>query len=116
MVASTREIDGKTSEQRRDYLCSITKVASIAETIRRHGSIENQQHWILDVPFPEDAHRGRKDHSAANLELIRRTALNLLQQDNSSDKRSIRRRKRRAFSNLAYRETLLFGQSVTENS
>ncbi len=59
---------------------SITKVASIAETIRRHGSIENQQHWILDVQFPEDAHRGRKDHSAANLGLIRRTALNLLQQ------------------------------------
>lgn len=116
MVESTREIDGKTSEQRRYYLCSITKVASIAETIRRHWSIENQQHWILDVQFREDAHRGRKDHSAANLGLIRRTALNLLQQDNSSDKRSIRRRKMRAFSNLAYRETLLFGQPVTENS
>jgi predicted transposase YbfD/YdcC len=43
-----------------------------------------QQHWILDVQFGEDAHRTRKDHSAANLGLIRRAALNLLQQDTSN--------------------------------
>jgi hypothetical protein len=74
--------------------------------IRHHWAIENQQHWILDVQFGEDAHRTRKDHSAANLGMIRRAALNLLQQD-TSNKWSIRRRKMRANFDLPYRESIL---------
>lgn len=107
LVESIRETGDKLSRERRYYLCSMTEVQRIAHTIRQHWTIENQQHWILDVQFGEDAHRTRKNHSAANLALIRRTALNLLQAD-STDKRSIRRRKRRALGNLAYRESLLF--------
>jgi len=107
MVEPTREIGSKVSCERRYYLCSITDVTRIALTIRHHWAIENQQHWILDVQFGEDAHRTRKDHSAANLGLIRRTALNLLQQD-TSNKWSIRRRKMRTLSDLPYRESLLF--------
>ena len=107
MVESSREIGGKLSCERRYYLCSITDVTRIAQTIRRHWAIENQQHWILDVQFGEDAHRARKNHSAANLGLIRRTALNLLQQD-TSNKWSVRRRKMRANFDLHYRETVLF--------
>lgn len=108
MVESSREIGAKISHERRFYLCSMTDVEAIAQTIRNHWAIENQQHWILDVQFGEDAHRARKDHSAANLALIRRAALNLLQQD-SSDKKSIRRRKMRSNMDSEYREWLLFG-------
>ena len=111
MVESTRDIGGKVSAERRHYLCSITDVARIALTMRHHWAIENQQHWILDVQFGEDAYRTRKDHSAANLGLIRRTALNLLQQD-TSNKWSIRRRKMRTLSDLPYRESLLFRTTV----
>ena len=85
----------------------MTDVSQIAQTIRHHWAIENQQHWILDVQFGEDKHRTRKDHSAANLGLIRRTALNLLQQD-TSNKWSIRCRKMRANFDIAYREQILF--------
>jgi len=67
------------------------------------------------VQFGEDAHRTRKDHSAANLGLIRRTALNLLQQD-TSNKWSIRRRKMRSLSDLAYREALLFSTVAARTS
>ena len=115
MVEATREIGDKVSCERRYYLCSITDVTRIAQTIRDHWAIENQQHWILDVQFGEDAHRTRKDHSAANLGIIRRTALNLLQQD-GADKRSVRRRKMRALSDLAYRESLLFRTTTLRNS
>ena len=111
MVESTRDIDGKVSAERRHYLCSITDVARIALMMRHHWAIENQQHWILDVQFGEDAYRTRKDHSAANLGLIRRTALNLLQQD-TSNKWSIRRRKMRTLSDLPYRESRLFRTTV----
>ena len=115
MVESTREIGNKVSCERRYYLCSITDVTRIAQTIRQHWAIENQQHWILDVQFGEDAHRARKDHSAANLALIRRTALNLLQQD-TSNKWSIRRRKMRSLSDLPYREALLFRTTLDQAS
>jgi len=115
MVESTREIGDKVSYERRYYLCSMTDVTRIALTIRDHWAIENQQHWILDVQFGEDAHRTRKDHSAANLGLIRRTALNLLQQD-TSNKWSIRRRKMRSLSDLAYREALLFSTVAARTS
>ena len=115
MVESTREIGDKVSCERRYYLCSITDATRIAQTIRDHWAIENQQHWILDVQFGEDSHRTRKNHSAANLGIIRRTALNLLQQD-GADKRSVRRRKMRAMSDLAYRESLLFKKSAVGNA
>lgn len=112
MVESRREIGGKISCERRYYLCSITDVAHIALAIRHHWAIENKQHWILDVQFGEDAHRTRKDHSAANLAMIRRTALNLLQQD-TSNKWSIKRRKMRANFDLPYRELILFRPAQT---
>jgi len=115
LVESTREIGKKVSCERRYYLCSVTNAERIAQTIRSHWAIENQQHWILDVQFGEDAHRTRKNYSAANLALIRRTALNLLQQD-SSDKRSIRRRKMRALADLAYRENLLFKTNIQQDA
>lgn len=67
------------------------------------------------MQFGEDAHRTRKDHSAANLGLIRRTALNLLQQD-TSNKWSIRRRKMRSLVDLTYRETLLFRNGVAKST
>ena len=41
---------------------------------------ENQLHWCLDVIFHEDASRARKDNSPLNLNVLRKTALNLVSQ------------------------------------
>lgn len=111
MVESTRTFNNKSSCERRYYLSSLDDLPQLAQAIRAHESIENQQHWVLDVQFREDDNRTCKNHSAANLALIRRTALNLLQQDQTS-KLSIRRRKMRALSNLKDREQLLFGKPL----
>jgi len=102
----------KSSVQRRYYLCSINDLQRFADVERRHWAIENSQHWVLDVQFNEDANRSRKDHSAANLALIRRIALNLLRNTEHS-KRSIRQRKMRACFNDAYRYETLFGSTET---
>jgi hypothetical protein len=75
-----------------------------------HWAIENQQHWVLDVQFGKDAHRSRKDHSAENLALIRRTALNLLRRE-QSNKRNLRQQKLQATISDRHREQLLFGTS-----
>jgi len=73
--------------------------------------IENQQHWVLEVQFGEDACRTRNDHSAENLALIRRIALNVLRH-NGPPRDSIRRRKLRAALNDDYRLRLLLGTST----
>jgi predicted transposase YbfD/YdcC len=107
-VESTRIIGDQTSTECRYFLCSFPERDRFATTVRSHWGIENQQHWILDVQFGEDACRTRKNHSAENLALMRRMALNLLSH-NGLPRNSIRRRKRRAALNDDYRLRLLFG-------
>jgi len=108
-VESTRIIGDKTSVETRYYLCSFNDLERFAVSVRRHWSIENQQHWVLDVQFGEDDNRARKDHSAENLALIRRVALNLFN-NNGPSKDSLRRRKLRACLSDRYRSELIFGK------
>ena len=107
-VESTRIIGDQISTECRYFLCSFPTRDRFAATVRGHWGIENQQHWVLDVQFSEDACRTRKNHSAENLALMRRLALNLLTH-NGLPRDSIRRRKRRAVLNDEYRLRLLFG-------
>jgi predicted transposase YbfD/YdcC len=85
MVQRTRVLDGKVSEEIMYYLSSLpTKVKTFARAVRGHWGIENRLHWSLDVTFAEDQSRVRKDHGPANLGMLRRLALSILQQDTSS--------------------------------
>ncbi len=52
--------------------------ARLGELIRGHWSIENAQHWQLDVSFGDDTSRVRKDHGPANLAAIKRHVLGLV--------------------------------------
>src|SRR4051794_33406270 len=51
--------------------------AVLVRAIRRHWSIENALHWVLDVTFREDDSRVRDRTAARNLALLRKIALNL---------------------------------------
>lgn len=76
--------EGKQSYQRRFFLTSHSFSASEAlSRVRKHWSIENQQHYPLDVLFHEDASRTRKGFAAQNLASLRRLALNLINLDTS---------------------------------
>jgi len=108
-VESVRIVGGKTSTECRYYLCSFDGLERFAEAARGHWAIENGQHWVLDVQFGEDANRARKDHSAENLALVRRMALNVIRCNDPSNV-SLRRRKRRALLNDGYRSRLIFGE------
>ena len=107
-VESIRIIGDQISTEHRYFLCSLTDPERFAASVRGHWGIENQQHWVLDVQFGEDACRTRNDHSAENLALIRRIALNVLRH-NGPPRDRIRRRKLRAALNDDYRLRLLFG-------
>jgi hypothetical protein len=41
-------------------------------------------HWVLDVALNEDHSRVRKDHTPANLAVLRHIAINLLKQEKSA--------------------------------
>ena len=107
-VESTRILGEEVSTECRYFLCSFTDPQRFAATVRAHWAIENQQHWVLDVQFGEDACRTRRDHSAENLALIRRVALNILRH-NGPTRDSLRQRKIRAALNDHYRLNLILG-------
>jgi len=52
-----------------------------AQLIRRHWSIENQLHWVLDVAFREDDARHRARNTAQNLATMRHFAMNIIKRD-----------------------------------
>ena len=85
MVQRTRIVDGNVTEAFIYYLSSLPpKVKTFARAVRGHWGIENRLHWSLDVTLAEDQSRVRKDHGPANLGMLRRLALSILQQDTSS--------------------------------
>lgn len=90
MVESIREVDGKTTVERRYYLASLPLgVETFARAVRSHWGVENKLHWVMDVCFREDQSRARAGHAAENLATLRRLALNLLRRE-TSKKRGIR--------------------------
>jgi predicted transposase YbfD/YdcC len=95
MVESQIERGDKIETERRSYISSRTLSAeSFADAVRSHWAIENNLHWTLDVTFNEDQSRLRIGHGAKNMAVVRHFALNLVRQ--AGDKRSIKRRRKRA--------------------
>lgn len=94
-VASRIERAGKIESERRTYISSrILSAQAFADAARSHWAIENNLHWTLDVTFSEDQSRLRAGHGARNMAVVRHFALNLVRQ--VPDKRSIKRRRKRA--------------------
>ncbi len=131
MVERTRHLWNKVTHEVQFYLSSLPADASyLGNAIRTHWGIENQVHWTLDVtlrcdpaevssakeraPRDEDHCRIRSGHSPRNLALLRRMALNALNQETTL-KRSrrdplrgaLRQKMKRAAMNNDYMMTVL---------
>jgi predicted transposase YbfD/YdcC len=105
-VIRTVRRGGKESDEVAYYISSSTASAKrLAEGVRAHWSIENGQHWCLDVLFGEDRCRTRQGHAAENLAWLRKMALSLFRHDDS--KGSIPTKRLRAALDDAYRAHLL---------
>ena len=85
VVEGTRRLLGENKVQthRRYYISSLPCQSGerFANLIRNHWSIENSQHWTLDMAFNEDQNRVRKQHGQQNLAVLRRIAVGLLRRD-----------------------------------
>lgn len=102
MVKRVRHLWNQTTCEVAFYLSSLPcEVGRIAHAIRTHWGIENQLHWVLDVTFGEDACRVRTGHAPANLALLRRLAISVLNRE-TSKKRSLRQKAKRAAMNSDY--------------
>lgn len=106
-VESMRWINDQEQCSKRYYISSLAgqSAAQMGHYIRRHWSIENEQHWHLDVTFDEDACLVRQDHAPRNLATIRKLALGLVSQDPS--KMSLKRKRKKAARDDAYLMALL---------
>lgn len=102
LVDSKRELsDGKVAHDQRTYISSLdgNSPATLGQFVRRHWSVENQLHWMLDVAFREDECQVRKDHGPRNLSLLRKLALMLVRKEATHKRGVAVRRKRAAWDN-----------------
>lgn len=106
-IIRTREFDGKVEEEVTLFISSLDpKVREHNRRVRQHWSIENQQHYVLDVTFSEDSSRIRKGTGPEISSVFRRLALSILQQD-STMKDSIRGKRKQCGWDEATFEKLL---------
>src|SRR5215211_1869499 len=93
---------GKVEAEIRYFLTSCgDDPAVLVRAIRRHWSVENALHWVLDVIFREDDSRVRDRTAARNFALLRKIALNLVARDRSTQT-SLRGRRKKAAWNDGY--------------
>jgi predicted transposase YbfD/YdcC len=100
---------GKETEGRRYFIgSSDDTVEEIAKQIRDHWSVENSLHWVLDMAFNEDRARHRAENCAANMALLRHTALNLLKTE-PTERLGVDNKRKRAGWDKDYLLTVLTG-------
>jgi predicted transposase YbfD/YdcC len=100
---------GKVEAEIRYFLSSCHDDPTVlVQAIRRHWTIENGLHWVLDVTFREDDSRVRDRTAARNLAILRKIAINLTGRDRTS-RISMRARRKQAAWNDEYMLSLLAG-------
>ena len=108
MVRRTRTVAGVTTDEAHYFIGSRRMGARrYLAALRNHWTIENNQHWQLDISFREDASRVENRHGAANLALLRRMALGLLKRHPA--KESIARKRKTAALDPAFLAETLAG-------
>lgn len=107
MIERTRRIGDNNNSERHYYLSSLEPtVRKIASAARQHWDIENGLHWALDVQMGEDACAIHDEAAAENFGTLRRMSLTMLQRETSL-KRGIAARRRKAARNTEYLESVL---------
>ncbi len=107
MAESERYINGKVSKEVRYFICSISADAKVfSQAVRKHWSIENQLHWVLDVSFNEDLSRVRRGNAAENMSVLRHLVLNLLKKE-TSVKKGLKAKRFKAALDTDYADKIL---------
>lgn len=93
-------------EETHYYLTSLAEpVEHLAQIIRRHWSVENQCHYILDVTYGEDHSQVRDKNAAHNLSVLREISAKAIK--DHPTKASVRAKRKRAALDPSFRAELL---------
>lgn len=107
VVESERHIGDKVEIERRYFISSLAQGDKMfVQSVRRHWSIENELHWVLDVSFREDDSRIRRGNSAENMATTRHITLNMLRKETSC-KKGIKAKRFKAALDTDYAEKVL---------
>jgi len=100
MLEVIRTTNNQTEKSKRFFITSLEgDINGFMKAVRKHWDIEINLHWTLDVSFKEDLNRTRSGHSAQNLAIVRRIALNLLKQEKTNKRGIACKRKVSGWSN-----------------
>jgi len=75
--------------------------------VRNHWGIENKLHWILDVQMHEDNDQKPERRSVRSFAMLKRIAAKIVRTKDSTPKRNVRRKLRRAAYHNEYLLSLL---------
>ena len=107
MVESQRHIGDKTTIETRCFISSLKESDELfAKAVRRHWSVENELHWVLDVSFREDDSRIRRENGAENMATARHITLNMLRQEKTC-KKGIKAKRFKAALDSDYAEKVM---------
>ena len=80
MVKTTKETGEETMIEYRYFISDLDiDIELFALAIRKHWSVENKLHWHLDVTFSLDKNKTKNKQALANLEIIHKFNLGLLE-------------------------------------
>jgi predicted transposase YbfD/YdcC len=106
-VTSRRVCPAQETWETRLYVSSHPPRAKLLGTaVRRHWSIENSQHWVLDMCFGEDQRRQQDRNGAANIAAVRRLVIGLLRKE-TTNKRGAKNKRLNCALDPAYLLTVL---------
>lgn len=93
MTRNYREINGEVSIKEKYYISDLKLSGKeFAKIVRKHWSIENNLHWILDVHFREDWSLCKEENALKNLSTIRKICYNLTKLDPYNTKLSFKKK------------------------
>lgn len=93
MTKNYREIGGEKTVQEKYYISDLELSAEeLGKITRKHWSIENKLHWVLDMYFKEDLSTNRKENAIHNFGMIRKICYNLVKLDDSVKRKEINKR------------------------
>jgi len=93
----------KETTETRYYISSLLLTAQeLNDIARSHWGIENSLHWTLDVVFNEDKSCIRNDNAAANMDILRKWALNILHKAKTKPEQTIKSIMRKNLMSVKY--------------
>ena len=108
LIRNYPEEYGNISIDDRYYISDLSLSANeFSNIIRKHWSIENNLHWILDVHFREDLFLNKKGYSISNFATIRKFCYNLTNLDENLKHLTIKKRLANYQYNISNIENLL---------